>query len=95
MSEPVIQHWDRVIHKNVRSKDRLILETSYPNQATRLLSCKVPRGNTIFQSLQLKLLMGQNFTFRYLIQKFKGIKLLRHHPTFFESDNESYDRPNN
>jgi hypothetical protein len=22
MSEPVIQHWDRVIHKNVRSKER-------------------------------------------------------------------------
>ena len=23
MSEPVIQHWERVIHKNVRSKDRV------------------------------------------------------------------------
>jgi len=23
MSEPVIQRWDRVIHKNVRSKDRI------------------------------------------------------------------------
>ncbi len=23
MSEPVIQHWDRVIHKNVRSKERI------------------------------------------------------------------------
>jgi hypothetical protein len=23
MSEPVIRHWDRVIHKNVRSKDLL------------------------------------------------------------------------
>ena len=23
MSEPVIQHWERVIHKNVRSKDRI------------------------------------------------------------------------
>jgi hypothetical protein len=22
MSEPVIRHWERVIHKNVRSKDR-------------------------------------------------------------------------
>lgn len=23
MAEPVIQHWERVIHKNVRSKDRV------------------------------------------------------------------------
>jgi hypothetical protein len=23
MSEPVVQHWERVIHKNVRSKDRV------------------------------------------------------------------------
>jgi hypothetical protein len=23
MSEPVIYHWERVIHKNVRSKDRI------------------------------------------------------------------------
>lgn len=23
MSEPAIQHWDRVIHKNVRSNDRI------------------------------------------------------------------------
>jgi hypothetical protein len=23
MSEPVIRHWDRVIHKNVRSNDRV------------------------------------------------------------------------
>jgi hypothetical protein len=23
MSEPAIQHWDRVIHKNVRSNDRV------------------------------------------------------------------------
>jgi hypothetical protein len=52
MYEPVIQRWERVIHKNVRSKDRVDIGNVISESGETFTVMQGTAGNTIFQSLQ-------------------------------------------
>ena len=69
MSEPVIQRWVRVIHKNAVPRTESILETSFLNQADIYCNARCQQEYNIPKSA-VKPLMDQNFTFPYHSLKF-------------------------